>query len=341
MDDAPFIRKAVARVLSSDPDIRVVGEAASGVEALEMIPRYRPDVVTLDVDMPRLDGLATLRELKKSLPDLPVIMMSAHTQRGAATTLQALSDGAVDFIDKSSFNVMDFTSLSREVLGKIKVWDPGGSAKPPPRTGGPASQARKPVPAIPWDSFEVCVVGASTGGPTALEALLGAVPAHFPVPMVVVQHMPRGFTRPFADRLDSLSPLQVVEPRHGGRLDPGMAVIAPAGRHLRITGDLRVQLSREPATAIHRPSVDVTMYSAACALPPGSVVGVLLTGMGSDGAEGMFAVREKKGLTLAESEESCVVPGMPRAAYLRGAVTHYLPLPDIVRMFASHGPGGS
>lgn len=331
----------MSRVLSVDPEIEIVGEAAGGLEALEKIPACKPDLVTLDVDMPQLDGLATLRELKQRSPNLPVIMMSAHTQEGAATTLQALADGAVDFIDKSSFNVMDFASLTREVLEKIKVWDPRQPAKGSSRGDRPEARVpgdgETPCPRIAWKDYRICIIGASTGGPLALESLLCSIPADFPAPLVIVQHMPLGFTRPFAERLDSISGLHIMEAVHGRRLAPGTVVVAPAGQHLRINNNLRIYLSEEPSSAMHRPSVDVTMYSAACSLRPGTVAGVLLTGMGSDGAEGMYAIREKGGLTVAENEESCVVAGMPRAAYLRGAVTHYLSLQRITSMFEAGG----
>jgi two-component system chemotaxis response regulator CheB len=338
----------MARVLATDPDIEVVGEAAGGLEALEKIRDCRPDVVTLDVDMPQLDGLATLRELKQAQPDLPVIMMSAHTQDGAETTLQALADGAVDFIDKTSFNVMDFAGLSREVLDKIKIWDPrgpaDGSRSMRPREAEPGeeggAEGKPGPPPVCWNRYKTCIIGASTGGPLALESLLRSIPGDFPVSIVIVQHMPQGFTRPFADRLDSISELSVSEATHGRRLAPGTAVVAPAGQHLRVNDNMRVFLSEEPAGAIHRPSVDVTMYSAACTHRPGTVAGVLLTGMGADGAEGMYAIREKNGLTVAENEKSCIVPGMPRAAYLRGAVAHYLSLDEIVSMFLSRGRTG-
>jgi two-component system chemotaxis response regulator CheB len=334
----------------------VVGEAAHGAEALDSLGSSRPDLVILDVDMPGMDGLETLAELRKRRPKLPVIMLSALTRSGAATTLAALAQGAVDFIDKSSLNLMDFERLSAELLDKIRVWRPGGPGRDAAK--GPGAGRRKSrdgddepgnveaagagdAPPIRWDDYRLLIVGASTGGPVALERLLREIPASFPLPIAVVQHMPHGFTRPFAERLNTLSALSVTEAVHGQRLERGAVVVAPAGQHLCIDRGLNVQLSREPANAPHRPSVDVTMYSAACALGKGKVAGVLLTGMGEDGAEGMCAIREKGGLTLAENEETCVVPGMPRTAYLRGGVVHYLPFDSIVRALCRSERAGS
>jgi two-component system chemotaxis response regulator CheB len=318
----------------------VVGEAASGGEALDAIGAARPDLVTLDVDMPGMDGLQTLRELKKRRPGLPVIMMSALTRSGAKTTLNALADGAVDFIDKSSLNVMDFARLSEELLAKIRIWGPNGgkSRKKNGHERPNAAAAATPTstdgePAIAWNDFRLCIIGASTGGPVALERLLREIPATFPLPIAIVQHMPRGFTRPFAERLDTLSALDVAEATHDEVLTAGTVRVAPAGQHLRIDRSLTVQLSDEPAAVPHRPSVDVTMYSAACALRSGKVVGVLLTGMGEDGAEGMCTIRSKGGTTIAENEATCVVPGMPRTAFVRGGVCHYVPFDDIVGAF--------
>ncbi len=343
VDDAAFIRKAMARVLASDRSIRIVGEAADGAEALEKIPLANPDVVTLDVDMPGMDGLSTLRHLMKIRPGLPVIMLSALTREGGATTLEALASGAVDFIDKSSLNVMDFGRLAEELHAKIKLWGPNGkkrsgrgvAARRSARAGRKARRARVEAALVEWSRYELCVIGASTGGPLALETIVRAMPRGFPVPIAIVQHMPIGFTRPFAERLDLLSELWVSEAVDGDHLSPGTVKIAPAGQHLRIGQNLEIQLSREPASASHTPSVDVMMQSAARSRR-GQVVGILLTGMGEDGAVGMRSILDRGGLTIAENEETCVVAGMPKAAYLRGGVSLYVPLYEIVRAF-HHG----
>jgi two-component system, chemotaxis family, protein-glutamate methylesterase/glutaminase len=339
VDDSAFIRKALARVLEAEPSLRLVGEAASGAEAVAKIPEADPDLVTLDVAMPGMDGQQVLRALLRWKPTLKVVMLSAHTREGAEATIEALAAGAVDFIDKTSFNVMDLDTLRREVIEKLKIWRSGPSEAVArngvrPATGNGAANSTAAA------RCELCVIGASTGGPIALQRILERIPAGFPLPIAIVQHMPAGFTGPFADRLSGLSRLQVSEAIEGDRLRPGRALVAPAGRHLRITARLTVVLEAEPADAKHIPSVDITMQSAARARP-GRVLGILLTGMGQDGAEGMATIRASGGFTIGESEATCVVYGMPRAAEMRGAVDCMLPLPEIISFLEGLGSEGS
>jgi two-component system, chemotaxis family, protein-glutamate methylesterase/glutaminase len=326
VDDSAFVRRAVSRILEGQPGIRVVGEAATGLEALERIPRLDPELVTLDLAMPGMDGLQVLRALLRWKPRLKVLMLSAHTREGAEATIDALAAGAVDFIDKSRFNLMDLEGLRREVLDKVQACHPSRATAAAARPGPPSTSRFDPTV---LRGCELCVVGASTGGPAALQRILERIAPDFPLPMVVVQHMPVGFTRPFAERLDALSPLHVAEAAEGERLLPGQVRIAPAGSHLRLTSALAVVLSTEPGDAKHVPSIDITMKSAARARP-GRTFGILLTGMGDDGADGMATIRASGGLTIAESEESCVVFGMPRAAHARGGANWMLPLPEIV-----------
>jgi two-component system chemotaxis response regulator CheB len=326
VDDSAFVRKALTRVLRAEPGLQIVGEAASGAEALGKIPEADPDVVTLDVAMPGMDGQQVLRALLRWKPTLKVVMLSAHTREGAEATIEALASGAVDFLDKTTFNLMDLDTLRREVIEKLKVWrsvesDGNGRKR--------KFAAATPASLVAAARCELCVIGASTGGPIALQRILERMPAGFPLPIAIVQHMPAGFTRPFAERLNRLSLLQVSEAAEGDRLRPGRVLLAPAGRHLRITGNLAAVLAASPADAKHIPSIDVTMKSAVRARP-GRVLGILLTGMGDDGAEGMATIRASGGFTIAESEASCVVYGMPRAAEQRGAVDSMLPLPEII-----------
>jgi two-component system chemotaxis response regulator CheB len=317
--------------------MQVVGTAQSGEEALQRLPAMRPHVVTLDVEMPGMGGLATLREIQRRYPRLPVIMLSVHTKEGAETTLDAISAGAVDFIDKSRLNVMDFDRLSRELLDKIEVWKPAPHAYSWEHTAAPGPTRRSGVgtiSAVRWSSYDLCVIGASTGGPPALQQIVSHIPKDFPIPIAVVQHMPVGFTRPFAERLDSLGGMRVQEAADHNTLQPGLMLLARAGAHLFIEPDLTAHLSLDPIAAANIPSVDVLLESASRARP-GRVVGILLTGMGSDGAEGMLAIHRSGGLTLAESEASCVVYGMPRAAHKLGGVSHLLSLPEICQLFAA------
>ena len=330
VDDSPFVRKALRRVLNAVPGIEVVGEAATGQEAVIQIPLAEPHVVTLDIEMHGLNGLQVLRQLLAWRPELRIIMLSAHTKEGAEATLEALALGAADFIDKQSLNLMDLEHLGRELGERIRLLgDP--AKKSAPRPAPPAS-----IPALRFDGVELCVIGASTGGPAALQHLLEQLPASFPLPIAIVQHMPPGFTRPFADRLNGLCRLLVKEAVDGERLETGKVFIAPAGQHFRLSSGLVAMLSTEPKTARHIPSVDVLFRSAERARP-GKVLGILLTGMGEDGADGLSLIRTRGGVTIAESEESCAVYGMPRAAVERGAATHVLPLPAIAAALAGLG----
>lgn len=333
VDDSTFVRKAIVKVLHRDPDLRVVGEAASGAEALRTIASANPDVVTLDLAMPGLDGLQALRGLLAWRSDLPVLMLSAHTHEGAAATIEALAIGAVDFVDKSAFSVLDLDSLGRQLVERIKFWGHRPAGARTTRTPSVPTLDAPDVPAS-LSQCDLCVIGTSTGGPPALQYIFERLPAAFPMPVAIVQHMPLGFTKPFADRLNTMCRLTVREARNGDSLVPGRVLVAPAGQHLVVAGDRTVSLQSEPGNSAHTPSVDVLMRSAACAWP-GRVLGILLTGMGDDGAVGMAAIRAAGGVTLGESEASCVVYGMPRAARRLGAVEYERPLTEITSWLAS------
>jgi two-component system, chemotaxis family, protein-glutamate methylesterase/glutaminase len=336
VDDSAFARRAITRVLAADPGITVIGEAAGGADALLRIPSARPDLVTLDLDMPGMNGLTVLRTILGRDPDLRVLMLSAHTRDGAEATVEALAAGAVDFVDKSRFGLMDFDGLGHELVGRVK-------ALGRKRAGGSGRGGAQLPPAPSRLAADLCVIGASTGGPAAIQQVLDTLPPDFPLPIAIVQHMPPGFTGPFARRLDQRCRLRVREAAEGDRLEPGQVLIAPAGQHLRVNANLMATLSSDSSQARHVPSVDVLMLSAARARP-GRILGVLLTGMGDDGADGMAAIRAQGGTTLAESEASCVVYGMPRAAYERGGVSRLLPLPELAQWLAGikvESPGES
>lgn len=330
VDDSPFVRKALRRVFQGTPDLRVIGEAATAAEALARIPESQADVVTLDVDLQGMSGLTVLRRLMATSPDLRVLMLSALTQQGTEATLDALSAGAADFVDKQQLNFMDLDALDRELVDRVRSIAglcPPASALPPRATDLPD-----------LSRTELIVIGASTGGPAAIQGILQPLPAGYPVPIAVVQHMPPGFTRAFAARLDSLCRVRVTEAVDGARLVPGSVFIAPAGQQLRFNHSLVASVSAEAngvrrtdASVRHAPSVNVLFESAARARRAG-VLGVLLTGMGDDGAEGMAAIQAGGGITIAESEDSCAVYGMPRAAVLRGAARLVLPLGEIAEV---------
>ncbi len=323
VDDSAFVRKAVARMLGATADIEVVGSAADGEEGLRKARELRPDVVTLDIKMPKLGGLETLERLMAEQP-VPVLLMSTLTQEGAEVTLRGLELGAMDFVDKSSVQPMSMLSLADELVAKIRA------------LGGARIRAR-PHPALPRAAegalpVELVVIAASTGGPSALQEVVSTLPAGFPASVVVVQHIPRGFTKSLSERLDARSAVPVREARDGDAIEPGTVLIAPAGIHARLVrsrGGVQVSLDEEPRDALHRPSADVLMASAAEVYGP-RVIGIVLTGMGSDGTEGLRRIREKGGRTLAESEETAVIYGMPKAAIEAGVVDRSVPLDRVV-----------
>jgi two-component system chemotaxis response regulator CheB len=320
VDDSAFVRKAVVRMLGEGADIEVVGTAADGEEGLARARELRPDVVTLDIKMPNLGGLETLERLMAERP-VPVLLLSSLTQEGAEVTLRGLELGAMDFVDKSSVEPMSMLSLTRELLEKVRAL---GVARVKARPEGKAC----PAPALREEGAEVVVIAASTGGPSSLQSLVPALPASLRATIFIVQHIPKGFTRSLAERLDARSAIPVREAADGDRVEPARVIIAPAGIHTRLErrgARVRIVLDEEPRDALHRPSADVLMASAAAAYGA-RTVGVVLTGMGSDGTEGLRAIRAAGGTTLAESEDTCVIYGMPKAAVAAGVVSRVVPL---------------
>jgi two-component system chemotaxis response regulator CheB len=323
-DDSSFLRKAVARMLAGEAGIELVGSASRGEELLDHLDRWRPDAVILDLSMPGIGGLATLDEIMIRRP-VPVVILSTYSRKGAPQTIEALHRGAVDFLDKQQFSLVDFDALRQALVGKIReVTAPRSAAKP----SVPVSARR--APAEQSEAPEVVLIGASTGGPPAIERILRDLGGDVPAPILVVQHMPAGFTRAFAERLNIQLPLEVREPSDGELLLPGTVYIAPGGLHLRVglgRDQLVAGVGLEPEDATHRPSVDVLFASAAEAGL--DAVAVLLTGMGQDGAEGMVRLAERGALTIAQDEATSTIFGMPRAAAALGAVREMLPLPEI------------
>jgi len=328
VDDSALMRKLIPQILERDSTIQVVGTAMDGQFALKKIGDLRPDVVTLDLEMPRMDGMETLREIMKRY-GLPVIIVSAHTKAGAAATFRALSIGAFDFVAKPR-DVLSaqLEGIAQELSTKIRVAAASGRIRPA------VAEAAMPVQKTKLEhriAEQVVAIGLSTGGPNALRYLLSQLPSEFPAAVLVVQHMPEGFTEPLARRLDETSALQVKEAQSGDLLLAGRVLICPGNRHIKIRrmplGNIAV-LSDEVAVKGHRPSVDVLFSSLAREFGPAGVA-VLMTGMGEDGADGMGEVRARGGTTIAQNEESCVVYGMPRAAIERGHASRILPLESI------------
>jgi two-component system chemotaxis response regulator CheB len=327
VDDSTFVRQALTRMLSA-AGLEVVGTAVDGQDGLEKALLLRPDVVTLDVKMPRLGGLEALEQIMARCPT-PVLLLSSLTSEGADTTLRGLELGAMDFIDKSSVQGnMNLLSIAPELVAKVRAL-----ASVPRRRlvalAAPPALPPAPRPHTAASPAEVVVIGTSTGGPPALQRIIPRLPAPFGATILVVQHMPVGFTRPLAERLDQRSVLPVREAEDGETLVPGLVLVAPAGRHMKVRrrgGQApRVWLDDEPRSALHRPSVDVLMSAVARAYGA-RVLGIVLTGMGTDGVEGLRAIREAGGRTLAESEETCVIYGMPKAALEAGVAERAVPL---------------
>jgi two-component system chemotaxis response regulator CheB len=324
VDDSAFARKALARIVAQEKDITIVGLAASGEELLAHLDEWRPDAVTLDLSMPGIGGLPTLERIL-AWNTIPVLILSGHSTREAPLAVEALHRGAADFIDKEEFSLVDFQGLRGAIVERLRTL-----VTTHPRGGEPPAAAPRPKMA-PAESaaFDLVVIGASTGGPPAIEQILAGFGAPPPVPIVIVQHMPAGFTTAFAERLNSHLPFPVEEVWHNRRLVPGTVYIAPAGSHLRVHGEgmgLRAALDRFPETQ-HRPSVDILFRSAAALAP--RVIGVLLTGMGDDGARGLLELSSRGSFTIAQDGPSSAVYGMPRAAAELGAVTEQISLSSI------------
>ena len=348
VDDSAFMRRAILRMLEREDDIAVVDTASSGEEAIEKAVRLRPDVITMDVEMPGMGGLNAVKEII-SRRQIPIIMVSSLTREGAETTLKALELGACDFIPKPDSAYMDILKVARDLVDKVRAL----AGRRPPSRGTPAFTPRpipppSPVPSVVPErvlvppapskrarihagAYTCIALGTSTGGPVALGRIIPFLPRDFPIPIIVVQHMPPGFTRPLSERLNATSAIDVVEGESGMVLRPGVAIIAPAGKQIKlhkVGRHVEVLLDDDRVNSLHVPSVDVMAASVADAFGSGTI-GVILTGMGHDGVEGLRRVKELRGHVIGQDEASCVVYGMPRAAALAGLVDRVLPLDDI------------
>jgi two-component system chemotaxis response regulator CheB len=316
VDDSALMRKLIPQILATDDSIEVVGTAMDGTFCLKKIEDLHPNVVTLDLEMPGMNGIDTLKEIMRHRP-VPVIVFSSHSVEGASVTLKALGLGAFDFVTKPKDASAHMAETARELTSKVRA---AAESKLKPRIL-PGMRAKIEKAAFSASvPNKLVAIGISTGGPQALEYLLPQLPADFPASILVVQHMPENFTGMFAKRLDELSHLRVKEAQSGDALEAGRVLVCPGSRHLRVRrlplGDIAV-LSDDARVNGHRPSADVLLRSVAEEFKT-QVVGVLMTGMGDDGAEGLNAVKKAGGLTIAQSEESCVVYGMPKAAIERG-----------------------
>ncbi len=326
VDDSALMRKLIPQILQSDSSIQVVGTAMDGNFGLKKIEEVNPQVVTLDLDMPGMGGLDMLKEIMLRHP-VPVIVVSAHSTQGASVTLQALSMGAFDFVAKPIDVSANMPEIARELIAKIKAAAQSKHVRISPPLEG-QKQLQKLAPQTQTRATRIVAIGISTGGPQALQYLLPQLPKNFPGTIVIVQHMPVGFTEMFSRRLEEICSITVKEAQSGDLLLAGRALICPGNRHLKVKrlpmGDVAV-LNDEPRVNGHRPSVDVLFKSVAEEFGDKSIA-ALMTGMGEDGAQGLGIVKAAGGMTIAQSEESCVVFGMPKAAIERGYALRVLPL---------------
>jgi len=337
VDDSALMRKLIPAILARESSIEVVGTAMDGAFALKKIEELQPDVVTLDLDMPRMDGMETLRLIMRRAP-LPVILFSTHSKEGGYATLKALALGAVDFLAKPKDAAAGhLDEIADQLIAKIKVAKRAAGRKLPP-----AIIEDKPAPkkgtraALP--PRRIIAIGISTGGPNALQFVLSQIPADFQSTIIVVQHMPEGFTEMFAKRLDECCALEIQEARSGDLLLAGRVLICPGNRHIMVRrmprGDMAV-LSDGPPVNGHRPSADVLFHSVSQEFGL-TAVGVLMTGMGDDGAEGLGAIKAAGGMTIAQSEDTCVVSGMPHAAIIKGYANRIIPLDGVAAFLMSN-----
>lgn len=326
VDDSPFIRRVISDWLKGEPDIEVVGTATDGDDALAKIEALRPDLITLDVEMPRRDGLSTLDEIMHRFPT-PVIMVSALTQEGAKATLRALEIGAVDFVGKpQGSNSLKFLEARDELVQKIRATRHARLGR---RPGGVARAAR-----VTSGQDRVVVVASSTGGPKALAQLFESLPKGFPAAMLIVQHMPAGFIESFAKRLDGFGTLPCREARAGDRVAPGIALMAPGDKHMRVGPGGALRFDDDPSIHGVRPAAD-PMFTTAAKVYGSRCLGVVLTGMGRDGAEGAVALRAVGAPVFGEAESTCTIYGMPKAAKMAGGIDREAPIHEMAHLIAA------
>jgi len=343
VDDSALVRSLLAEIINRQPDMQCVGAASDPFVAREMIRNLDPDVITLDVEMPRMDGIDFLSKLMRLRP-MPVVMVSTLTERGAEVTMKALELGAVDFVAKPKIGIADgMRQLTDDITDKIRIAAKAHVRRAPPvPTATSAGTALPPKPAVPANigrlsTEKIIFIGASTGGTEATKEVLMALPPDAPA-VVITQHMPAGFTTSYSKRLDGLCRIRVKEATDGERVLPGHAYIAPGGLHLSVERSGANYIARvrdgEPVNR-HKPSVEVLFQSAARVVGP-NAVGIMLTGMGGDGAKAMREMREAGSFNVCQDEATCVVFGMPREAIQHGAAHEVLPLQQIAPRVIDH-----
>ncbi len=328
VDDSGFFRRRLSEILAADAAIEVVGTAADGAEAVRMTAELKPDVITMDVEMPVMDGITAVRRIMATRPT-PILMFSSLTHEGAKATLDALDAGALDFLPKHFEEIAtNREEACRELCARVRALARGARQLPAPAPAPKPALRAAPAHAA---HYRLVVIGTSTGGPAALQQVLTRLPADFPLPLLLIQHMPGTFTKAFAERLDHLCAIGVREAADGDVLTPGTALLAPGGQQMvveRANGRAVVRIQASPPGQHYKPSVDTTFASAAKAFP-GAVLAVVLTGMGADGREGTRLLKTGGSTVWAQDEASCVVYGMPAAVVEAGLADRVLPLAEI------------
>lgn len=340
IDDSAFMRKVISDMLNSDENIQVIDTARNGQEGLLKAEKLKPDIITLDVEMPVMNGLETLYELMKLRPVPKVIMVSSLTYEGGEATIKALESGAVDFVAKPNNTALYYSieNIKHELIEKIKSIGRSKYISFPEVTKQESvhdlTSTLRGTPKPTGNLRHIIAIGTSTGGPRALQEVLPYLPADIPAAVLVVQHMPPGFTKSLSARLDTVSKINVKEAEEGDQLKPGWAYIAPGDYHMVLKniskGNYIININKDSPVRGHRPSVDKTMFSVAES-GHGSIIAVIMTGMGNDGSEGMLKIKKAGGKTIAQDESTCVVYGMPKAAVNIGAVDTIVPLYNITK----------
>ena len=340
VDDSAFMRKMISDMVESRSNYKVVAKFGNGKELIENIDKYNPDIVTLDIEMPVLNGIETLKKLKYSSKKYPVIMLSNQTSKDSIHTIECLELGAIDFIQKPGAMVTDINQIKDELLLKIEATVEEKNKRQLASTNGINYNAnngnrlnKKKTKSTYYNNYsnngiDAVVIGASTGGPKALQKVLPIIEDNINVPVFVVQHMPKGFTKAFAERMDKLSKLKVVEAQDNMKICKNTIYIAPGGFHMKVYDKDTIKLSTEPPIWGVRPAVD-KLFDSAVRVYNGKLLSVVLTGMGRDGADGTVHVKNAGGTTISEDESTCTIYGMPKAAFETGKVDMVLKIDDI------------
>lgn len=328
VDDSALMRKIISDMINEESDMEVINTARNGEDLLTKLQNNLPDIITLDVEMPKMDGITALREMKKNNVNIPVIVLSSVSQKGPQLTMECLEAGAFDFLPKPSGAIsLDINKVKVGLVQKIRMAYEKSAVQSRPIVR-PAPVENRIVKRNNVDKVDAVVIGASTGGPKALYAVITAFPEKLGVPVFVVQHMPVGFTKAFAERLNLNSKIKVVEAADSMSIEKDTVYIAPGGFHMEVGSDRKIHLNTEPTLWGVRPAVDKLFISAAKIYGP-HIISAVLTGMGKDGAQGTIEIKKSGGITLAEDKSTCTIYGMPKAAFETGMVDIVLPIDNV------------